>query len=163
MNKGTVLWGLVVCLSAWPQSVTAQLVQCGITANAVAFGAYDPLGTVPTNGTGDVQVSCRQMGVGSLFVDYKILLSAGSSGSFVSRKMTSDEVQALHYNLFVDVSRSTVWGDGNSGTSVVSDRVHLTPGMQTVTRNYPVYGRLFARQDVLAGMYSDAIIVTVNY
>jgi spore coat protein U-like protein len=32
-----------------------------------------------------------------------------------------------------------------------------------VARNFPVYGRVAANQDVVAGVYSDTVVATVNF
>ena len=156
-------WVLAVCIAGWPARAHAQAVaNCSVTTSFVAFGTYDPLRAEPVDSTGNVQVSCSLLGTGSSFVSYHILLSTGRSGSFVPRKMASGS-NTLNYNLFIDVSRSAVWGDSNAGTSAVSSGIPLTLGMRTVTKNYPIYGRVFAGQDVPAGTYSDVITVTVNY
>lgn len=67
----------------------------------------------------------------------------------------------LGYNLYTDATRSTIWGDGNAGTFTIADAYVLTA--ITITRNYPVYGRIFPGQNVRVGSYADSITVTVNY
>lgn len=68
---------------------------------------------------------------------------------------------AIEYNLYTDSTRTTLWGDGSAGTSYVSDGYLL--GLLTVSRNYPVYGRVPAGQNLPAGVYSDVVVVTVDY
>ena len=58
-------------------------------------------------------------------------------------------------------ARSTVWGDGNAGTFTLAYAYVLTA--ISVTRNYPVYGRLFPSQNVSVGSYADSIAVTLNF
>ena len=147
--------GAVAC-PEWAHAVT----NCSVSADPVAFGSYDPLGLSPTESVGNVQVSCTLLGVTSLLVSYTILLSTGSGSSFMPRKMASGR-EGLEYNLYTNANRTTVWGDESAGTAIVRESYLL--GLATVTRNYAIYGRLFARQNVPAGVYSDVITVTVNY
>jgi spore coat protein U-like protein len=55
----------------------------------------------------------------------------------------------------------TVWGDGSGATSRVSDGYLL--GLGGAVKNYTVYGRAPAMQNVGAATYTDAIIVTLTY
>lgn len=68
-------------------------------------------------------------------------------------------VDRLRYNLYLDSSRTTVWGDGTGGTRVYSDRAQ--PNNHTVT--VPVFGRIYGAQDVGAGSYADSLIVTLDF
>lgn len=136
------------------------IADCTVSATGVAFGNYAFTDPAPTDTTGNVQVSCTLSGLISLNVNYTILLSTGGGGSYAPRKMTNG-ANPLRYNLYTNAGRSTVWGDGTAGTSVVSDGYLL--GIGTTVRNYPVYGRLPASQNTPAGAYADTITVTVNY
>ncbi len=132
---------------------------CTTLALPLGYGAYDPFSAAPVDTAGQVSVSCSG-GLVSVQVNYTILLSAGTSGSFTTRYMAQG-ASHLNYNLYTNSSRSIVWGDGTGGTSTVADGYLV--GLLLVTRNYPVYGRLAALQNVLPGLYADTIVVTVNY
>jgi len=67
----------------------------------------------------------------------------------------------LAYNLYTDSARTSVWGDGSSGTAKVSDGYLL--GLFTVAKDYPVYGRIPELQNAAVGSYLDTVVVTVNY
>jgi spore coat protein U-like protein len=134
-------------LSGLILSAPALAASCTVSTVGVAFGSYDVFSSVDTDSTGTVIVSCHSI------ASYKISLSAGA-GTFTSRLMAGEAAQ-LHYNLFIDPQRLTVWGDGTSGTATVSARG--TGG------SYPVYGRIPALQNVPAGSYSDTLTVTVTY
>lgn len=125
--------------SAWPAR--------NVTTQSVAFGTYDVFSGQSVESTGNVAVTCD---VSTL---YSISLSPGN-GSFASRGMTNGTHQ-LNYNLFTDATRTTIWGDGSSGTAVVS--------ASGISGNHTVYGRIPASQNAHVGSYSDSIIVTVNY
>ncbi|MEQ1439345.1 spore coat U domain-containing protein [Fontimonas sp. SYSU GA230001] len=141
-----------------PQSSHALLEVCTVSTSPVVFGSYNPISGAAVDSTGTVTVTCTA--VVSISVNYSIALGTGLGGSFAPRRMTSG-ANTLPYNLYTSASRSTVWGDGSGGTSTVSDGYTL--GLLLVTRNYTVYGRIPASQNVAAGAYADTIVVTVTY
>ncbi len=61
----------------------------------------------------------------------------------------------LAYNIYLDAARTVVWGDGAGGTQTLE--------VQNGDRSVSFYGRISAGQDVAAGPYSDAIVVTFNF
>jgi spore coat protein U-like protein len=125
----------------------ASALVCNVTAQGVAFGAYDTLNASATEGVGNVQVICLTP------VSFTVSLDSGS-GSYAQRMMSGGAGQ-LGYNLYTDSSRTTVWGDGLGATSNVSASGILV--------DLPVYGRIPARQNVGAASYADSITVTVTY
>ena len=132
---------------------------CSVSAVSLVFGGYDPFRLAHADTSGSVSVTCIARRGQSM--SYSITLDQGSSGSFFTRRMQSPMGTSLHYNLYVTSSRSVIWGDGNSGTSVLTDSFTM-PSTQ-VTRQYPVYGRVFARQNARVGNYSDSIVVTLSF
>ncbi len=140
---------------------TARADTCTVSATSVAFGTYDPLGGAPLDTSGTVSVTCVS-GPPPPRVDYDVLLSTGQASSYGPRAMTNS-VSQLNYNLYTDPARTQRWGDGSGGTSVISVRFNVSPLGSTQTDNYPVYGRVFAGQNVTTGAYLDSITVTVNF
>lgn len=134
----------------------ALLSTCTVTAVGVSFGGYNPLSATPLDSTGQVSVICVGLDV---FVNYTIALSAGGSGSYAPRQM-SFLTNRLNYNLYTSSSRTTVWGNGTSGTSMASGSYVISLG---VADNWTVYGRVTAQQNRVAGAYTDTVTVTVNY
>jgi spore coat protein U-like protein len=66
--------------------------------------------------------------------------------------------EALSYNLYLDASRTVIWGDGSGITSVHGDsRASAAP--ITVT----IFARISPQQDVSAGTYTDTITATINF
>jgi spore coat protein U-like protein len=128
---------------------------CTVSSTGVSFGAYDVFNT---DTTGNISVACTGLTESST-VAYDILISTGG-GSYPSRAMTSGG-HLLNYNLYINNSRSIVWGDGSAGTAKISDGYGL--GLSAVIKDYSIYGRIPARQNGYVGSYSDMIIVTVNY
>lgn len=132
---------------------------CFVSSVSLAFGNYSEFAAAPNDSVGNVGVTCS--GAAGEAVSYSIGLSAGGGGAFASRRMRSAAGSVLGYNLYTTPARVTVWGDGNAGSAAVSDGYVLGGG--AVTRNYPVYGRTFARQKAAVGIYGDSIVVTLNF
>ena len=63
----------------------------------------------------------------------------------------------LTYNLFLDSTHLTIWGNGSSGTGIFSGTA-TGPNIGT-----PVYRRIPARQNAHVGAYSDVITITVTF
>ena len=126
-------------------AATQAWADCSVDTTGIAFGAYDTFHVAPLDGVGSVTVACDSA--------YTILLGGGSGG-VGDRRMQGSRF-TLQYNLFVDASRSIVWGDGSSGSSTVAG----SAGQHTHT----VYGRIPARQNVGGGNYSDSLIISVNF
>jgi len=128
----------------------APALSCTVSVVGVSFGAIDPLGAGAIDSTGQVSVTCDPGG------NYQVELGAGT-GSYAQREMTGPGSGVLDYNLYTDVSRSVVWGDGTVGSAVVSG----SDGGAGTT--HTVYGRIPASQSPVAGSYADNIIVTVVF
>ena len=126
---------------------------CTISATSVNFGSYNVFNGSHTDSTGTVTYRCN----GSAH-NITIGLTQGASASFNQRQMQKGS-ESLTYNLFVDASRTNIWGDGTSGTSVYS--ISNPPNNTNV--NLTVYGRVTAGQDVSAGSFSDTVTAVINF
>ena len=126
---------------------------CTISATSVNFGSYNVFNGSPTDSTGTVTYRCN----GSAH-NITVGLTQGASASFNQRQMQKGS-ESLTYNLFVDASRTNIWGDGTSGTSVYS--IGNPPNNTNV--NLTVYGRVTAGQDVSAGSFSDTVTAVINF
>ncbi len=158
MRRLSVTAGLAMALCAVAQPVRALLQTCTVSATAVSFGSYNPSTATALTGSGTITLSCS--GLLSLLDSWTVALSAGGSGVYTSRQMTTGG-KALLYNLYTNASRTAIWGDGSAGTSTVSQTELLALGGSNF--NYTVYGQVVALQDRPPGTYTDLITVTVNY
>ncbi|MBS0288665.1 MAG: spore coat protein U domain-containing protein [Proteobacteria bacterium] len=132
---------------------------CSVASQPLVFGNYHVQNGTQTTTTGNVQVTCSAL-VAGLNVSYNIKLNSGSSGNFSARTLKSG-ANNLNYNLYTSATYAQVWGDGSGSTVIVSDAYILS--LLSVTRNYTVYGKIPALQNVAVGAYSDTITVTVEY
>jgi spore coat protein U-like protein len=134
---------------------------CVIETRPVTFGVYDPLAGTAVDAIGQVIYSCGNLlgaGTRAGSKNVRIELETGSSNQYVDRRMTSG-ADYLLYNLYLDATHRTVWGNGtnNTGVYVDSHPPNLTP--VTVT----VFGRIRGLQDVSAGQYVDAMLARVVF
>ena len=132
---------------------------CSIAATSLLFGPYDTLSLVALDSVGTLTVSCS--GSPGEAVSYRIGVSAGGSGSAAARRLRGPGSWTLDYNLFTNGARTLVWGDGAAGSLSVGDTLSLTGGAQQ--RSHPVYGRIFPRQNVGPGAYTDTLVVTLEF
>jgi spore coat protein U-like protein len=127
---------------------------CTISTAALAFGSYDPVvahASANLDGSGTVIVACTKGAVAT------VGLGLGSNASGSTRRMTNGASEFLTYELYQNAGRTTVWGNSGSGL--------YSPGAapSKTARNFTVYGRVAANQDVVAGNYSDTVVATVNF
>ncbi len=137
-------------------TVTANVTSaCTVSATDLAFGNYT--GT-QLDGTSTVTANCV------LLTGYTIALNAGAgTGAAYStgRKMTGDSNTSatLTYNLYSDLLRTTIWGDGTDSSFTVSG-----VGLGTaIGVPHTVYGRIPAGENVPAQAYTDTITATLTY
>jgi spore coat protein U-like protein len=128
------------------------LANCAFTSiTGVSFGIYDVFSAIPNNnGVGSITVNCR--GGTSSFV---MSLSSGLSNSYISRIMMNG-ANSLNYNLYTNAGRTLVWGDGSGGSLTLTG---LGNGKTTLN----VFGQIPPGQNAKVGIYTDNIVVTVNF
>jgi spore coat protein U-like protein len=138
---------------------------CSVAATGVNFGVYDISVAAPNDSTGNVAVTCSYVPPGGATdVNVQASLGPGNSGSYSPREMGFGPAR-LNYNLYLDSARSSIWGNGLSGTGIATGDLRVGPGIGNGTRSaeFPVYGRVPAQQVVGMGSYSDTIVVTVTF
>jgi spore coat protein U-like protein len=133
-------------------SALPALASCTISTTAVSFGTYNVFAASPLDSTGSVTYRCTAR------TPITIFLNKGGAATFNPRRMLK-AAEALNYNLYLDASRTTIWGDGTGGSQAYSNA--SPPLNQNV--NVTIYGRVQAGQDVSAGSYSNTITATINF
>ena len=137
-------WLACVFVMAFAQTTVAT---CTLGVTDVTFGDYDIFESLDTAITGSVSVSCDSD------TTLQVTLGAGN-GTFAARQMQNG-TSTLLYNLFLDPAHLTLWGDGSPGTSLL--------GLSGSGGTYTIYGRIPARQNVPAGLYTDTIVVSLTF
>lgn len=147
MNRSLALLFLVLAPSA-------QAATCTMSATDLRFGQYRSGSAIDVDATSTVTLECMDDSSGA-GVGYSIAISAGGSGNPADRTMGG----ALHYNVFTDASRTTVWGNG-TGSSIVSGTI---PAPGTGIAAHTAYGTIPAGQSPPVGSYGDALTITIDY
>ena len=143
-RAGVSAFGLLVL--AVPAAATCYIQ----SANGVDFGVYDVFSSAPNHtGIGSFSIKCS--GGSSATVK----LSNGQSNTFAPRVLRSG-ANRLTYNLYVSAARNLVWGDGTGGTSLVAIK-------KNGAVNLDIFGSIPAGQDAAVGLYTDTIIMTVEF
>jgi spore coat protein U-like protein len=138
-------------------SVDANADRCDVTTTPVSFGSYDVFSSFPLDTTGTISVSCHTHEHKTIPIEVSI--SSGLSGGFNPRQMQQAVGAArMNYYLFLNSSRTQIWGDGSSGTFVFQGNIHKDTPL-----NLPVYGRIPARQNLRGGAFYDNLVVTVTW
>lgn len=134
----------------------AYAMSCSIDSiTAVAFGAYDVFDGSPTDSTGSITYQCTGVATSDTVT---IDLDSGNATGFFPRELDKG-VDTIDYNLYLDASRTTVWGDGTGGTG----HYQLVEPPEGTPVAVTVYGRIPALQMSSAGTYTDTIVATVIF
>jgi len=129
-----------------------------VTNFAVPFGVFTP-GGGNRNVTANFGLRCTNG------VPFQVELDGGGSGDVAARQMssTSSPADKLAYQLYIDATRTTVWGDGTAGSAVASG----TGGGIFAVRSFTVYGQVpdsaANRSAAVRNDYRDVVTITVIY
>ena len=125
----------------------ATLGQFGVLDFGTYFSLTALVSVTSQIGNGSLRVNCL------LNTPYRVLLSAGGSGSVAARRMTGPAAAQINYNLYTSSAYTTVW-DNTTGVT----------GTGSGTDQYlQVYGRVPAQAAPTPGTYTDTITVTVSW
>lgn len=125
-----------------------------MTSGGLEFGAYDFTSPAPLESIGTLLVKCPQG------LAFRIRMDAGQGPSldFSPRFMESTATNArIAYNLYVDPSRTLIWGNGDRSTMVFSG---VGSGFPI---QIPIFGRVFPGQPVPPGAYQDRVTITLEW
>jgi spore coat protein U-like protein len=125
---------------------------CVASATPIVFGTYQPLHPADAVSVSTITYTCT--GVKGRV---RIGLGRGDSGSFARRVMHNGS-RKLGYNLYLDATGVSIWGDGSGGSQVYIANGPVNGAPVSLT----VYGRIQARQDAPSGMYRDSIFITID-
>lgn len=123
--------------------------ECEISVTSLHFATYYASSPAPLESIGNITVSCATVS------DFIVKIDQGihSNGSFHPRTMISSSgSDRLNYNLYIDPNHSLVWGDG-------TDNTYTQAGISNLT----VYGIIMPFQNVELGLYTDTVIVSVEW
>ena len=156
--KPNILSAALLSLSLLGFGARAHSATCAVATSAVAFGAYDPQSNKPRDTNSAVQVTCS----GSPGEKVGYVLALVSPDGERELDNMSKSPGTLQFNLYLDIARTQVWGDGTNGTAVIRDSVVLTSS--TNRRDYTIYGRISGGQRrATAGHYQKNFLTSLTY
>jgi spore coat protein U-like protein len=136
---------------------------CTIDVRPMSFGIYDPLAAAPLDALGQVIYVCGNLDdrakpeEGNKTI--RIEMTTGTANTFSPRGMFSGPTDRLDYNIYLDATRTTIWGQGAFGTDIYVDS--NPPNKTPVT--VPAFGRVRQLQDVPEGQYVDVVTVRILF
>lgn len=146
---------LTMLLAAGALSAAATVeAACTISTTAVNFGTYNVFSASPDNATGQVTYRCTAPRPPLVTIQ----LDKGGAPTFNPRQMRMGS-EILSFNLYLDSTRTTIWGDGTGGSQTYT-RSNPPPNQNI---NVNVFGRIPAGQDVSAGSYSATVTATIFF
>jgi spore coat protein U-like protein len=124
-------------------------------ATAFGFGFYNPT-VAALDAQTDITINCTQG------TSYWVGLDQGANFSG-GRRMTNGTGEFLSYELYrsaADRTAGIVWDNTNGGLPNATANT-VAPGLSPYT--VTVFGRIPMNQTVSTGLYSDTVVMTVNF
>lgn len=133
-------------------TVTASVLgACSVSVpGSLGFGTIDTTVSTSVDQTATVNVTCRNT------TAFTLTANGGATGNILGRVLTNG-TSTIAYQIYTDSARTTVFGDGTTGSNV--------SGTGTgATISQPIYGRITgSRAAATPGNYADTVVLTVTY
>ena len=166
-NAMSGLLVLVGCMVA-PRAWAAAGDDCTVQVTGVDFGTYDATSGSPATGQGQFVIDCNR---NDTFVT--ISLGIGGGTTYATRRMVQGTTDFLYYNLYLEPTYGTIFGNGTGGSSSVVCRTGTgnnqngctgsNPAGSTRRTVRPFYGLMPASQNVIGGLYTDNVTYTITF
>lgn len=132
--------------------ISSSQANCLFNISNLDFGSYhSPYQYTDVLSTGLISITCDNLSTGNAL---SIKLYQGQSTNY-DRFLTNAK-DNLHYNMYLDSSRSTIWGDGSSGTSVYNSILQTK-------NNINIFSVIHKNQNISPGNYQDSIVFEMNF
>jgi len=141
-------------LAAPPGEKTPGGAACTIETRPLSFGIYDPEAGANLDALAQVIYTCNQHAN-----KIRIEMTTGTSNQFTPRYMYTNAVDSLAYNIYLDATHRTIWGQGLFGTDVYFEN-NPPNGTPVIV---PAYGRIPGGQNPPPGQYADVLTVRVLF
>jgi spore coat protein U-like protein len=162
MNQACLLIG---CTLALAMGGAAHAASCTVAVQDMEFGTYNPYSASPLDAAGSLSVQCSSTTGSTEEVNYAISISGSNRtmGSSLNPRILRGDGADMEYNLYLDGSRSRIWGDGSSGSEQAVGTV-VAQSMGTATAMHTIFGRVPGQQPQIApGDYTDILTVSISY
>ncbi len=148
---------VVLVLLAPKAEAQSRTFACSVASTGLAFGTFSGS---RIDSTGVIRLTCFGRSNDN---PYAVALSEGRSNSFIDRLMFNGASNELPYNLYLDPSRSIIWGNGRGETQQHVGNFNFGI-LGTAIVPLTVYGRIPAQARLPApGAYADTILIIVTF
>jgi len=149
--------------TAWAASKQQNLpVQAQVALNCsfqsaptLNFLTYDPNGAnnaTPLDQTTTIKVSCTKGATATAGID----TGTHPGQATIGTRALGNGPKYLGYDLYQDPTRTLPWTNSGAG-------LYTFVSTDSAPASLNLYGRIFAGQNVPAGIYTDTLIITINY
>jgi spore coat protein U-like protein len=107
---------------------------------------------LPLDQTALLQISCTRRANTTIGING----GAHAGQASIGTRALANGNKYLGYDLYQDSGRTILWT--NTGAGLYN---YVSPS--SLPTNISIYGRSFPSQNVPAGMYTDTLVVTINY
>jgi spore coat protein U-like protein len=157
---------LALACGAFPAMLPAATL-CSSNNVSLSFGPYLSINAAPLDAQGNLVVSCTRTTAPGDISPAKVTIAVAlgpsqGSNSIQNRQMfQGGGADLLNYNVYLDAGRISVWGNSD-GVDTASQTLNI-PNKATRSATFTFYGRVFPLQNLTPGVYSDSLLITVNY
>lgn len=164
------LLGLIAALATPTPPARAQNITCSATMSNVAFGTVNPLSS-QTDANATLNYTCTNSSlVATRYANVCFSIGDGAQGGGASnpRRMLDGAGDPLLFQLFQDVTRTTVWGSSFFGVNTPVEVQLTIPARGSRSGSATMYGRVVGGQTTaVPGFYQDQFsgnhtAVTIN-
>ena len=129
---------------------------CTIETRPLSFGNYEPEANADLDAVAQVIYTCDNQAK-----KIRIEMTTGQANQFnpYRRMSAGTGMDFLDYNIYLDATHQTIWGQGLYNTDVYYEN-NPPNGTPVVVA---AYGRIPARQDAAPGQYVDVLTVRVLF
>lgn len=121
-----------------------------VAPSSVSFGVYTPITGGALAATSSFELRCVPV-----FGATITLTRGANSTAYINRTMRSASGDLLPYNLYIDPTYTSVWGDGTGGSTFPPPYTGVLG--PPVFIDATIYGLVFAGADVPPGTYTDLV------
>ena len=137
-------------------SASPARAECSVLGSSIMFPPYDVYSTVPLDAVGELHYKCSP-DQKDVTPTIRIVFGPAADGGFV--RAMSHAGDTLKYDVYLDPLRTVVWGNGSAGTMAYSAACCAVGKFAILN----MYGRIPPGQDVLAGNYTDVLLMSIEF
>ena len=158
--KGLIIFAILAISIASAAHTVFAAGSCSVSSAGVAFLGYNVFGAAADDQSGSVSITCGgNITPATLTV---ALDKGGNSSGLPNRSMKNgSNTDTLTYNLYFDVARTMIWGDGTAGT--VTWKI-TGNAIKNPVFTQSIFGRITPGQtNASVGSYSDTVTMTLTF